>query len=456
MRRMEYTDSGQPTMYRFIVLMTVGSIVTLVLLIVVLLALSLRNVNDLKALNKELSTYGISTLKQSKKPNLHVTDRADTSGEPSSQPKTAISSKWKENSGGVSETRLGNGYTLQHRLSDLISHNRYEFLVAVTIVLLLPALTLLLWVFFQRRVLHPLRCLNQGMALLTRRDYRVVNVQGMEPLIHPVFAMYNHMVIHMQELEQAHIGRERALRKELEAKAQSIVQQQAMLERVDRLVVIGDVAARLAHRLRSPMTGVLVTLTNLSDETHSIDDRKRIQLSINALMRSFDELTQLLEEARQPSEPCNDFLLCDVVDELFQLIRHQNNMSDMKLLNDVDTKFVCCLPELEFRHALMKLMINALYAQQGGKPALIRVTARRGDGTIEIDVEGAGIESLIDIESTDQRQSCNYFASEDERATGLAIAERFCDKMGGRLRLSKHSKCGAKAGMILPQKEIYV
>ena len=163
MRRMEYTDGGQPTMYRFIILMTVGSIVTLVLLIVVLLALSLRNVNDLKALNKELSTYGISTLKQSKKPNLHVTDRADTSGEPSSQPKTAISSKWKENSGGVSETRLGNGYTLQHRLSDLISHNRYEFLVAVTIVLLLPALTLLLWVFFQRRVLHP-------FALLESRD----------------------------------------------------------------------------------------------------------------------------------------------------------------------------------------------------------------------------------------------------------------------------------------------
>jgi hypothetical protein len=87
--------------------------------------------------------------------------------------------------------------------------------------------------------------------------------QGSE--IQPVFDKYNRLVSRMQDLETAHVKREDALRRDLEGKAHAIIQQQAMLGRVDRLASMNDMAARMAHRLRNPLTGVLITLINLSE-----------------------------------------------------------------------------------------------------------------------------------------------------------------------------------------------
>jgi signal transduction histidine kinase len=300
-------------------------------------------------------------------------------------------------------------------------------------------------------VLHPLEDLGYGMGLLAHKDFRSVKLSRIDPVIRPVFDRYNRMVGRMHDLEDAHVKREQALRKNLERTTRALVKHQAMLARADRLAALGEMSARMAHRLRNPLSAVLVTLTNLRDETVSADHRERLRKSIEALLRSFQELTELVEEARQERELPIELSLHRIVDELFMLLKHQTEDETLCLQNRVPSDLVCRLPESGTRHALMILLLHACEVREKLDEGFIRVEAEdRGDRLrIMVRDDGPGFsEAQLHIAS-DECEAWTHRGS----GLGLAIVRRFVEILDGRLILLNPPGGGAEAILNIPKEQ---
>jgi signal transduction histidine kinase len=337
----------------------------------------------------------------------------------------------------------------QGLLRALQRDNAQELQAALATVVILPLLAVAYWVLFHRRVLQPLDDLGSAMSQLARRAFRTVDLTGLDPSIRPLFVQYNRLVGRLQELEAAHVKREAALRRELEEAAGALVRQQVVLGRADRFAASGDLAARLAHRLRSPLSGVLVTLTELREEAESTDGRHRLGMAVDAVERSLQELTVLVEESEPPPEAPRPTALRTLVDDLFRLFGHQADAEGVVLENAVPPDLHWRLPEAGTGHALMKLLINAAQAQRSAAGKRIRVSAeaRGGELVIAVRDEGPG------FPSEQLRAASSGSAPWSRRAggLGLAIVRRYADHLGGRLVLENPPGGGAQALLIIPQ-----
>jgi two-component system C4-dicarboxylate transport sensor histidine kinase DctB len=307
------------------------------------------------------------------------------------------------------------------------------------------------WMFLRRSVLQPLGSLESSMSLLARKDFRTVDLAGIDASLHPLFQKYNRLVRRMQDLEEAHVKRESFLREEVQRTTRALVEQQAVIARADRLAVSGDLAARMAHRLRSPLSAVQVTLSNLREETESPEQKERLRESILALDRGLQELTTLLAEVRQEPEALSRVELRRMVDDLFLLLGHQAQCRKVQLRNLVPGGLVCRLPEAATRHALMTLLMSAVEADQGRPGRRVCVDAEAVGKAVRITVE----DNRTSFSETELCVGLPGTSPWSRRggALGLAIVRRFADHWGGTLTLENPSAGGAKATLRIPQVE---
>jgi signal transduction histidine kinase len=337
----------------------------------------------------------------------------------------------------------------QALLRELRRDQEHELRAALAIAAILPLLAAAFWFLFRRMALRPLADLGSAMDLMARRDFRKLDLARTDPVTRPLLAKYNRAVGRMQDLETAHRKRETALREELESTTRALLQQQALLARADRLAVSGDMAARMAHRLRSPLSAVMATLSNLLEETAVPDHRRRLRVSLAALQRGLDDLGVIVDEARSESESPKRLALGDLVEDLFLLVSHLTPDGRLFLENRVPDGLVCSLPEAGTRHALMHLLANAIEAQQGSRSRLIRVSAERRDGRIRIAVLDQG-PGFPESELKRARAGAAVWDRQDSRL-GLAVVRRFADHLQGKLSLENPPGGGARATLIIPQ-----
>jgi two-component system, NtrC family, sensor kinase len=339
----------------------------------------------------------------------------------------------------------------QSLLDDLKEDSRRELQAALAIAAILPLLGVAFWALFRRCVLKPLGDLGSQMVLLARKDFRTVDLVRIDASLHPLFQKYNRLVGRMQDLEEAHVKRESVLREELQRTTRALVEQQIVLARADKLAVLGDLAARMAHRLRSPLSAVLMTLTNLREETGSPEQKERLGQSIEAVKRGLQELTALLEEAKQEPEAATRVDLRRLVDDLFLLLCHQTQGRKIELHNAVPPGLFCRLPEAATRHALMNLLLNAVDADQWPPGRRVCVGAGRVGEGVRIRVE----DNRTGFSETELRVGFPGTSPWSRRGgpLGLAIVRRFVDHLGGTLVLENPSCGGARATLTIPQVE---
>ena len=125
------------------------------------------------------------------------------------------------------------------------------------------------------------------------------------------------MVKRMRGVEAGHVKREDALQREVDSATRAVFQQHVALARADRLAALGEMSARVAHELRNPLSGVLMALINLAEETQDPEQRERLQLAVRELERVGRLLSGLVEDAKQMPESPRQLRLATLLDELF-------------------------------------------------------------------------------------------------------------------------------------------
>lgn len=326
--------------------------------------------------------------------------------------------------------------------------NARELQTALAAAVIVPLLAVAYWLLYRRHVLQPLDKLGSAIALLARKDFRPIDFGHVDPAIRPLFDQYTRVVGRMRDLEAAHVKREEVLRGGLEQATRALFRQQTLLARADRLAVSGDLAARVAHRLRSPLSGVMLAMTNLRDESDSSTQRERLSQAIDALQRGLDDLSGLVAEVQRTREPRGPVQLRHLVDELLLLVRYKSENRGFVVENQVPPDLVCNLPETDTRHALMSLLNNAAEAQEGVDQKYIGVLADDLGDEVRIAIRdrGPGF-TQPELEAGNGREPW----TRDGAGLGLAIVRRFVDYLGGRLVLENLEDRGAQAVLYIPR-----
>jgi signal transduction histidine kinase len=324
---------------------------------------------------------------------------------------------------------------------DLRQEKRVMTLTAAIIPLLAAGLFLL----FRQNVVLPARKIADLLGELGERKFRIVDARETSPTLRPVIENYNSLVGRLTELEAVSRDRQTTLERQVQLTTGSLMRLQGVLANAEKLAVVGEFAATLAHELRNPLAGIRAALDNLRSEIDTPDQKERLDLVIGELKRMTSLLNNLLEQTSVTPETPVYVNIASAVGEVVQLARLQLPET-VRIEHQIDPQLNCRLPEDRFRQAILNLLLNSgqVAGQQDCK--IVIAATRAGNSTkIVVSDDGPGFPTSV-IEAGPQS-----FVTRRDHGTGLglAIVRRFCRDLDGRLSIANIEPHGARVELEL-------
>lgn len=358
----------------------------------------------------------------------------------------------------LSEDRLAAGLDLTRDIvsSDIRSQEqlleqaqrdtRFEVALAIAIIGGLTATLALGWWIIRRRFLKPLEDLRGLLNALAERDFRAVSTGDIDPILIPLFENYNYLVTRLETLEAEHRLRARTLEGEVRKATQALLEQHRSLANAERMAVVGEMAAGVAHELRNPLAGISMSLVNLRQEVSDPDVAERL----NVLTSEIERITRLLEQhlssAQHAPEVARQVDIGDLVSDLLNLLRYQVP-AHVELVSQVPEKIECTLPRDRIRQMLLNLILNSVQALGNAEGSVVIAASRNGRQVrMSVQDDGPGFPQEM------LQGQIRAFATRRETGTGLGlvVVRRLVEDLGGKLDLSNREPHGACVTLTFP------
>lgn len=305
---------------------------------------------------------------------------------------------------------------------------------------------ILIIVFVQRRILVPLQDLRVLLMNLARGDFTPIETGDIDPLLLPIFSSYNEMALHLAELEESKRHYAESLEREVRSATRAMLEQQASLAQAEKMAVMGEMAARIAHELRNPLAGIQMCCINIRNETDDPDIRARLDMVVTELKRMGRLLSELLERGKHDPVRVTECDLGQLIQEMAALTRYQiSPLIRMEVI--LEKKLMARVPESQFKQTLLNLILNAAHAI-GHDEGTITLKAIHRDHQVFLIVSDTGTGFSREFLEKEIRP----FSTGRPGGTGLGLAmvKRFVYDMGGHLTLENRLPHGARVILTLP------
>jgi signal transduction histidine kinase len=252
-----------------------------------------------------------------------------------------------------------------------------------------------------------------------------------------------------KELEETGIRLRESL-EELEKKTNMLVQRDDELRQSERLSLLGEMSAMMAHEIRNPLGSIKGAAEILSDNFREGDDSYRyaeiLAKEVDRLNEFIDNFIRVGSVRKERPVPVQvNELLKDIL-FFFERIASQKGIA-------IESRYGRGLPMIDanpnqLRQAFMNLILNAVHAMEEGGTLTIMTT---GDGK-EIEViftdTGVGIQK----ESITQLFEPFYTTRENGTGLGLTITKRIVEEYGGKIDIESEVAKGTTVRVSIPGK----
>ncbi len=191
---------------------------------------------------------------------------------------------------------------------------------------------------------------------------------------------------------------------------------EAEMARLDRLNLIGEMAASIGHEIRNPMTAVRGFLQILCEKEKYQEDRAYFDLMIEELDRANAILSEYLGMAKDKKINLQPRQLDEIVQSLLPMISSTAIKRDMNLKLELSSPPPCLADENEIRQLILNIARNGLDAMEPGGTLTIGSAASGEQAILYISDEGPGIN--LDI----VEKLGTPFVTTKEEGTGLGLA----------------------------------
>jgi signal transduction histidine kinase len=217
--------------------------------------------------------------------------------------------------------------------------------------------------------------------------------------------------------------------------------------RMDRLSLLGQLAAGLAHEIRNPL-GSLIGSAEIIEGALGVGHQKYefAQIMKKELLRLRDKLNEFLKFARPASPNIVPNHLNDVVHSTVTLAEKQAVKMNCRIALALDENMpIVPIDAEQIGQILLNLLLNAVQAMPGG--GTVTVSTGYTDKALVLDVrdEGPGLEPG----SEEKIFEPFYTKKTDGTGLGLAIAKQLVEGMNGTLTVAP-SERGARFVLRIP------
>jgi len=218
----------------------------------------------------------------------------------------------------------------------------------------------------------------------------------------------------------------------------------------ERLAVVGELVAGVAHEVRNPLFGITTTLSALARE---LEDRKTVQPFIDVVMTEVSRLNYLMEQLLEHSRPVrldpDASALRIVIEEVAEEFRAAAAEKGVGLVIDYHDPEGPKVDRRKMHGVFTNLLENALqHTARGGQIRLLSSGQANGSSEIQIEVSDTGAGIAIE----NQRKVFEPFFTTRPNGVGLglAIVRKTIHDHGGTIGLRSNVEKGTTFVIKLP------
>lgn len=187
------------------------------------------------------------------------------------------------------------------------------------------------------------------------------------------------------------------------------------MARLDRLNLIGEMAAGIAHEIRNPMTTVRGFLQYARSGKTRLSVAN-LDLMVEELDRANSIITEYLSLAKNKNTDKQLQNLGSIIESLLPLIRAEATLGGKTVAVDVGILSKFPFDAKEIRQLILNLAMNGLEAMRSGRTIKIRAFEEAGEVVLAVEDEGSGFQpEILDKVGTP-------FLTTKDNGTGLGLA----------------------------------
>lgn len=216
---------------------------------------------------------------------------------------------------------------------------------------------------------------------------------------------------------------------------------------IQKLELVGNLAASSAHEIRNPLTGIKGLIQLLSEKYKSEEDQLYFSIIQTEITRINEIVSQFLFLGKPTALKKQTIDLQLIIYELKPLIVSEGNLNNVECRFTIPKKnipIVCTADQM--KQVILNITKNAFEAMSGGGILTFTIFENAEKVTISIKDSGVGISS-----SQLKKLFQPFYTSKDTgTGLGLIVCKRIIQSFHGKIYITSKENIGTKVEIILP------
>ena len=224
--------------------------------------------------------------------------------------------------------------------------------------------------------------------------------------------------------------------------------------RSERLATIGQMAAKVAHEIRNPLSSISLNAELLGDELRAGSGRisEEAEVLLKSIMSEVDRLAILTEEylqfSRLPDADPHPADLTQLIHEVIEFVEPETSSRGIQIISELEEKpTILVFDAQQIRRVLLNIIKNAIDAMKNG--GLLKIKVKEFEKFVEISISDTG--EGIPENARDKIFEPFYTTKDMGTGLGLAISHQVIQEHGGKLYFNSEIGKGTTFFIQLPK-----
>src|SRR6202008_577313 len=239
-----------------------------------------------------------------------------------------------------------------------------------------------------------------------------------------------------------------------EQERQKLRQLEADLAHINRVSMMGELAASLAHELKQPIAAALTNAKTcvrwLRRDTPDVAEGCEAAFRmINDATRAAEVIDRVRSLYRRDTSDRELLDVNDLIREMITLLHDKADRSSISIRTELDSELpLITADRVQLQQVLMNLILNGIEAMNDAKGELTITSKRTADAQLLVSVSDSGIG--LPMAEVDRIFDAFFTTKAQGTGMGLSISRRIIECHGGRLWASANAERGATFQFTLP------